>query len=364
MQADFVALGKLDNSQLKGYKLNVRLISHFALLVLLLASALMPTVVEAADGCEGGVCGTDTDLSPSSGTVGSQVTLSLESGVFPLDGDYEIWWSKWATFPTDDRVVVAEGNVATGGYQVTATFTVPEAIYGTNYIQFVRRKRPDDPVNLIFNVLPGIKVSPSPAPPRSTVTITGCGFSADDVGELSFDGKVTDVAIATDELGSFTAEFTIPDTIAGEHKFKVTAEDLYNKDATTALDIVPSISLDPEFPDVGAEVTVTGHGFAANSEVSIEFDAITITSSPASDEVGNFTTTLNIPESPEAEHKIIATDQAGNMATLSLPLEGKAPPPPATISPKGQRFGWFGSQPVTFSWTEVADPSGITYTSR
>jgi hypothetical protein len=60
---------------------------------------------------------------------------------------------------------------------------------------------------------------------------------------------------------------------------------------------------------------------------------------------------------------ITATDKAGNVATYGLPLEGEAPTGPSTIAPgeKQQRFGTLGAQLVTFTWTEVSDPSGVTY---
>ncbi len=44
-----------------------------------------------------------------------------------------------------------------------------------------------------------------------------------------------------------------------------------------------------------------------------------------------------------------------------MDLEGEAPDKPIPIGPKDQRFGWFGSQLVTFTWSEVSDASGVTY---
>jgi hypothetical protein len=68
-----------------------------------------------------------------------------------------------------------------------------------------------------------------------------------------------------------------------------------------------------------------------------------------------------VPESSKSDHVITATDKADNVATFGMPLEGSAPPAPAPVSPQGQRFGWLGSQLVTFSWTKVDDPSGVAY---
>jgi len=172
------------------------------------------------------------------------VVLTITSSSFPLAGSYRILWSKSPIFTGRNYVLVAEGEVAKGSMEVTATFSIPEAAHGTNYIQFRRGWRPeDDPYNFIFNVLPGIEVIPPSALPGSEVTINGTGFLANSDGiKLSFDAKDTDIAIATDDLGSFTAKFTVPDTIAGKHKFKAMDESVYAAEASGRFPPTPSRS--------------------------------------------------------------------------------------------------------------------------
>ena len=293
--------------------------------------------------------------------MGSTVTLSIVSTVFPIDGDYKIRWSQTATFEDEGCLVLAEGNIPRGGYDLTTSFTVPEAKYGINYVQFMRLAR-DEPVNIQFSVKPSLRVEPSSAIPGSVVTVKGSGFPADDTATLTFDGETTDLAIETSETGSFAVEFTVPDTIAGSHKFVAEAPRLYTENATATLKIGPYIRLEPELPEIGTEVTVAGCGFAASSPIHIKYDNLDIANSPSTDETGCFSYKFNIPESSKKDHTITVSDEAGNTATFTLPLEGKPPPKPVTVSPKDQRFGWFGAEPVTFNWTEVSDPSGITYT--
>ena len=271
-------------------------------------------------------------------------------------------WSKTPITDETECVVVAEGRLEESTMELTFSFTIPEASYGTNYIQFRRDYRPEDPFGFIFNVKSGMKVSPSPASPGSTVTIKGTGFTADDDIDLSLDGNAIDMDIETNELGSFTAEFTIPDAIAGNHNFEAVAKSTLLAKATASFEVVPGISLEPELPEIGSEVTVTGCGFATTSNISIKYDGIMMANSPQTDALGNFTYAFNVPESAETEHEIVVTDGAGNTATWGVPLEGAAPEEPDTISPRAQRFGWFGSQVVVFTWTDVDDPSGITYT--
>ena len=214
----------------------------------------------------------------------------------------------------------------------------------------------------MFKVEPDLKLNPSSVSPGDTVTVDGTGFTASDVCTLSFDGNPLDMEIESSAKGSFTAEFTLPDTIAGSHEFKATAEKLYTTDAKAVLKVTPQIRLEPEHPEVGAEVILTGNGFAGNSEISIDYNNVSMTNSPTTDEVGNFSYTFVIPEDSDVEHQITATDAAGNTASIGMPLEGKAPPKPTAISPQDQRFGWFGAETVRFNWVGVTDPSGITYT--
>jgi len=248
---------------------------------------------------------------------------------------------------------------------MTATFTIPEAPYGSYYVQLVRSRRPDVPYGFpSFPVVPDLEVNPSSATPGTTVAIKGTGFPAknNDI-KVSLDGADTKLSITTGELGSFTTEFTIPNTIAGNHQFKAYDENLsFGNDITASLQVEPVVELEPEQPEIGAEVTLTGRGFAASSLVSIKYDDIAVSNSPTTDDNGNFTEKFIVPESSEDDHIITATDRGGNVATFGLPLEGTAPSVPTPVSPVDERFGWFGSQVVVFTWTDCSDPSGITYT--
>jgi len=297
-----------------------------------------------------------------------------------MRGDYDVLWSKTPITEETECTMVAEGELAPGTTtDVVVTFTIPEASYGTNYLQFRRAHRPEEPYGFIFKVLPGLELSPESVSPGAKVTLKGAGFPAEEEVELSFDGEDTGLEdVITNGVGTFTAQFTVPDTIAGKHEFKAAAEGMFGTpDPTASLDLVPAVSLAPKLPEIGSEATVTGCGFAATSPVTVEYDdqAVAATSpvtvedddqavvnSPQTDELGNFTITFTVPETAESEHEITVTDGAGNTVTLNLSLEGNPPPAPATVSPQAERFGWFGSQVVAFSWTAVDDPSGITYT--
>jgi hypothetical protein len=305
--------------------------------------------------------------------VGSTATITINGGGFDVGGAYTILWSK--TPISSDSVEcsqevltscytkVGEGRFPTDTKNITVSFAIPEAAYGPNFVQFQRFGR-DKVYGFSFFVMPSLTATPATCTPRSAVTLKGAGFPAknEDI-KVSFDGKDTKLSIITNEVGSFTADFTIPDTMAGSHQFKATDENMSFGDVIIAnLQVGPTISLQPEHPDIGAEVTLTGCGFASKSPVSIKYDDTVVSNSPTTDDTGNFAEKFTVPESSTANHVITATDRAGNVATYGLPLEGKPPSLPTPISPVDERFGWFGSQPVIFTWTDCTDPSGITYT--
>ena len=301
----------------------------------------------------------------SSGRVGSTATLTIDAGSRFVDGPYEILWStKPITEETTDYIVLVKGEVPKNSTKVTVSFTIPEAPYGRNYVQFRRLWRPESPYGFIFNVLSAIKVEPQSGAPGTEVTIKGTGFPANcqDI-TISFDGQDCGLEVTASGLGSFSATFTIPQTIAGSHQFQAATGSLYLEELTASFQVVPEISIQPQQPEIGEEVTISGSGFAASSQITIEYDDITISDSPTTDANGSFSHSFPVPESTADEHVIVATDAAGNSATYELPLEDEPPPAPNPVHPcQGERFGWFGPQLVVFRWQPVEDPSGITYT--
>ncbi len=310
-----------------------------------------------------GVCPAVSGEQANTGRVGSTATITIGPAAFPLGGKHKVLWSKKPIGAEGtDYIVVAEGEVPRDTYKLEITFTIPEAAYGLNYVAIQRFGR-EDLFSFSFNVLPDIKVSPSSGSPSSKVAIKGTGFPANRDVKLSSDGKDTALTISANGVGSFSTEFAIPNTIAGKHEFKATVENVYTGDIIASLQVSPAVSLEPAHPEIGGEVTLTGCGFATTSQVSIKYDDISISNPPTTNDIGSFTHKFKVPESSKDNHVITATDKAGNVATYGLPLEGEAPPAPNTITPgeKQQRFGTFGSQLVIFTWTEVSDPSGVTY---
>ena len=217
-----------------------------------------------------------------------------------------VYWSPTAAFEQGRTTVLARGHVSAGSTSVAASFTIPEAEYGIHYIQF---RQPGGVVPFQFFVNPGLKVSPPSVRSVSTVTIIGQGFPAEAGGRLTFDGKSTNLTIITNDVGSFTKEFTIPAAASGEHELIVTTE-YPLATANAKLEVLPTTTSGNKTPD--ADNGMPSHSITDNS-----------------------------PQPP---------------------ADTTPPPRPGPLSPMGHRFGLLGNQTVSFSWSGVSDPSGITYT--
>ncbi len=304
----------------------------------------------------------------NSGRVGSTATIKIDAGSRQIGGPYDILWCKKPINEESregiDYIIVGRGEVAKTATKIETSFTVPEAAYGANYVYLRRAHRPNDPYSFMFTVVPDLKVSPASSSPGAAVTVKGTGLPAksSDI-KLSFDGNDTKLSITTNELGSFSVQFTVPETIAGKHLFAVSVENMSLEDTTATLEVRPRISLSPPLPEIGTEATLKGQGFAANSAVTIKYDDMVIAGSPSTNQLGSFSHSFKVPESSREKHVITVTDKAGNTTTYGLALEGEPPPAPNPLYPcQGERFGLFGAQVVTFRWEDVSDPSGVTYT--
>ena len=360
----------LDKGGRKDYKFCVKiyiyLIGFFVLFVAPLA-VLAPLAVEG-QGCAGGKCGITTTLTPNSGPTGTAVTIMIESGAYPLDGNYEIWWSKTATMSggvasgdnTDPTAVkLAEGWNERMKQSMTVSLSVPPASAGTNYFHYIKAGRSAQMLNFSFTVTPGLICKEASVKPRSAVPVQGTGFSPSDKVQLYIDGEPLDLPVESDTIGSFTASLPIPDLMAGTHVVKATGKKMFNQEATLRIKVAPYIVIEPAIPLVGKTATVSGYGFAAGSEVSIRYDQAVVTSSPSSDKNGRFVYNFTVPETSAGTHQLIATDKAGNVAVWDLPVENNPPSTPGVISPTTDRIGVFGGQPVTFTWMAAKDDSGV-----
>ncbi len=233
-------------------------------------------------------------ISPSSGYVGSTVTVS-GSGFNP---------SSSVTINFDTTAVYTITTTATGTFSA-ATFTVPESSRGIHAI-----KGGDSP-GVNFTTLEKITVTPTSGAAGDTVTISGNGFAANSGITLYFDNVSVSIGITTTNTnGSFTNNlFTIPSSSRGSHIIK--AGDVSGNSATTPFTIAEKMAITPTSGTSGTTVTVSGTGFSASTLITIKYNAVPVTTSPAAiitNVNGSFTTSFDVPAGAAGTYTVVATD--------------------------------------------------------
>jgi hypothetical protein len=279
-------------------------------------------------------------LSPISGEVEDEVSISGRG--FRSNRVIEITFdgNELATRPS----VVRSDD--TGCFD--ATFLIPPSTTGTHEVSASDGDESDE-ANLTTQST--LMLSPSSGPINATVSVTGTGFGPSRTVTIRFNGEHVRTG-ATDAQGKFTDQFMVPSVSSGN--YDVNASD-GSTTAVAVFTVTTSLEVTPSTGNVGSSITVTGTGFTGT--VVIEYDDTTVTTTRA-DANGNFAILFSAPPSRYGQHTISASD-AINTLEITFIMESNPPPTPQFVSPEnGSRQG---SRP-TFVWSEVSDPSGVTYT--
>jgi hypothetical protein len=76
--------------------------------------------------------------------------------------------------------------------------------------------------NIDFNVVPHIELQPASGNKGTKVTVNGAGFTNGEAITLSFEGMALDVRAVTDDIGSFSTAFEVPQSRVKDNKVKAT----------------------------------------------------------------------------------------------------------------------------------------------
>jgi hypothetical protein len=260
-----------------------------------------------------------------------------------------------------DAVTLASAPTdPTGGF--TQVITVPNAPAGSYFISAI------DPLgaaaSAAFTVTPLITLSPSSGVVGTVLTINGAGFTASSSIVLTFAGNsmtTTPPSITTDPYGAFTASFAAPNNPTGG--WSVRAQDSNGLQSVATYTITTKLTLSSTTGTVGTVVTAKGAGFAAGSQVTLTFDAQTLTTTPSTifaDPSGRFEVSFPIPESTGQVHTIVASDSTGNRLSSSYTVSAsiKLSPTSGNIGESilltGAGFGPASLITVTFNSDMVA----------
>lgn len=297
-------------------------------------------------------------VNPDNGPPGTTVTVEGK-GFGVNEGGIELLYYLNDTYETVGSGITAD---AKGSWE--ANFHVPASTRGEHRLDAQGAlSHLYDVEGATFQVTAGISLDRSTAFVGDTVAVTGSRFSTGERGiQILFDGQAVVTDIRANSEGEWEASFDVPEMPTGE--YTVTSEgDQTSKEDVGGLTfkIEPEIVLSPSEGYVGANLTVTGHGFVADERVDIMYDGGVIATTDT-DNNGHFEASLPVPESRHGEHQIAAGYDGQNHANAQFTMESISPGRPALISPSdGSRLGLIGKETPTFQWSAVSDDSGIYY---
>jgi len=297
-------------------------------------------------------------VDPEEGPVGTTVTVEglgfaedeedIELRYY-LNGDYEVI--------EDDITADEDGSWET-------SFQIPPSTQGSHRID----ARGDEShlhevEDAIFEVTPGISIDVSSGSVGDTITMTGSGFEADERDiTILFDGEAVATEIRADDTGYWEEDFEVPEMPTGEYSITAEGEQTNEEDITTlSFEIEPGLVLSPDEGHVGTDLTVTGHGFAANKNVDITYDGSQIETARTNTK-GSFDVTFPVPKSKHGARQVTAEVGGETEAIAIFTMESDPPNTPELISPPdGGRVGFIGKVRPQFEWSEVFDDSGVYY---
>jgi len=244
------------------------------------------------------------------------------------------------------------------------------------------------PLLAIFLAIPAhasgedIDLSPKEGEIGDKIDIEGDGFEADATYRLYFssdkadDGDDIDTEVTAYEStgirrinaeGEFATTFTVPSELTdGEDREDVHGGIYYVYvtysrsteilDSTKFTVIGGGIEIHPEMGEVGTEVEISGKRFGISQKITIEYDGDDIdiaSGDKETDDEGEFTCTIIIPESTVDTHVITVTDESGNEPEAEFNVK-----PKITIDPTSGAVG----EVIKVSGTGFEDREQITIT--
>lgn len=231
-----------------------------------------------------------------------------------------------------------------------ATFTVPESANGIHTIKVVDEESNYTTAN--FTTQHTISISGTDGKVNTGVTVSGTGFDAD--ADITVTLANEEVSISkSDNNGSFSDTFVVPAMVQGTYRIKI-SDGANNSYADFSIAAVASIN--PAEGHVGSDITITGSGYAANSNITVKYDNEKMASAKT-ETSGSFEINFTTPVSEHGDHTVTISDST-TTTDLTFTIESDPPPTPRLLLPANSSKV---SGTPNFSWEAVTDPSGVTY---
>lgn len=293
-------------------------------------------------------------MDPASGPVGTLITITA-TGFASAEGGIKVLYT---------GKEVRSGITAEVSGAWSTSFAVPASTRGSHIINVQGNNTASKDVpDMIFTVGSAVVVAPVTGSVEDAIKITGNGFANNENSiEVTFDGKSIERSIVADDNGYWTVSSKVPSSSSGAHTISAFGRMTPATDVTTAAFTIQSVlTVVPKTGNVKDEVRVTGSGFNAGKDFSVSWDNNPIASGTVN-ESGTFQAIFKAPGGKGGVINIVAIDTRSATASSTFTMETAAPEVPQISSPKdGATVGMMGDTKVAFKWSDVSDPSGVTY---
>jgi hypothetical protein len=297
-------------------------------------------------------------VSPQKGPAGTMVTVEGQGFTENEDG-IELMYYFNGGYKTIERRIKAD---ARGSWETT--FQIPPSTRGEHKLDAEGyESKLYEVEDATFRVTEEISIEKSSGSVGENITMTGSRFAANERDiKILFDGQTVVSGIKANAQGAWEESFEVPEMPTGNYSVTAEGEQTEKEDVIElSFQIKPDIVLSPDQGHVGMNLTVTGHGFAANEDVVITYEDEERATATTNDK-GSFEASFSMPEGPHGERQVTAEDAAENEAIAVFTVESNHPNTPELISPPDRsRVGFISRVTPTFEWSEVSDDSGVRY---
>lgn len=294
-------------------------------------------------------------INPLNGGVGTTVTVT-GSGFAASEAAINV---------TYDAKSVKSGIVADSNGAWSTALAIPKSSSGSHIVDaYGTTTVLTDVPDITFAVASGVSMDKNSASVGDTITITGSGFGQYESNIfVTLDGIDKGSSTTADDGGGWTISLVVPAAVNGTHTISAhgavtAASSIANKTIT----ILARMTLNPAGGNVGDAVNVTGSGFGGARNITVTYGSTSVLTGISTDATGSFSSSFKAPAGQSGEIKVVATDADSISVSSVFAMETTPPPLPKIASPgKGSVVGFIGDTKVTFKWTEVTDPSGVSY---
>ncbi len=229
---------------------------------------------------------------PGQGPVGTEVIAQI-SGFPPKTG---------ILIAAREKTCIVQKTVTDNYGIALVTFKIAEQPAGWCQIWAY------DEVNIawaMFTVVPSVEISKTSGYVGEEVSVNAYGLAEKRQVTVYFDGKKIAVGQTNEKGTASDIIFKVPKSCRGKHT--ITVDDGKNESRETSFLVHQRFTMAPKSGQPGTEVTVSGTGFAASTDVIIYFDDKDVTLAPT-DNTGSFTATFRVPKAAGGMHSIKADD--------------------------------------------------------